>query len=74
MQTVFTFFAEDTGLLPNKLVTRILERTKGDPDRAQRYLSELFQAMATGGDVLLEDVPHFNGGLFEGESGAWARA
>ena len=66
MQMVFAFFAEDTGLLPNKLLTRILERTKDDPDRAQRYLSELFKAMATGGDVMLEDVPHFNGGLFEG--------
>ena len=65
MQLVFAFFAEDVGLLPDKLVTRILERTTAKPERAQHYFSELFQAMATGGEVLLEDVPYFNGGLFD---------
>ncbi len=65
MQVVFALFAEDVGLLPNKLVSRILERTHAKPERAQRYLSELFQAMALGGEVLLEDVPYFNGGLFD---------
>lgn len=65
MQLVFALFAEDVGLLPDKLVTRILEHTQKRPDQAQRYLSELFQAMATGGDVLLEEVPYFNGGLFD---------
>ncbi len=65
MQVVFALFAEDVGLLPNKLMTRILERTHAKPERAQRYLSELFQAMALGGEVLLEDVPYFNGGLFD---------
>jgi len=59
MQLVFAFFAEDVGLLPDKLVTRILERTTTNPERAQRYFSELFQAMATGGEVLLEDVPYW---------------
>lgn len=65
MQLVFALFAEDVGLLPDKLMTRILDRTRNRPDQAQRYLSELFQAMATGGDVLLEEVPYFNGGLFD---------
>ena len=65
MQLVFALFAEDVGLLPDKLTTRILEHTRNRPDQAQRYLTELFQAMATGGDVLLEVVPYFNGGLFD---------
>jgi hypothetical protein len=65
MQLVFAFFAEDIGLLPDKLVTRILKRTTATPERAQRYFSELFAAMATGGEVPLEDVPYFNGGLFD---------
>ena len=65
MQLVFALFAEDVGLLPNKVVSRILERTTATPDRAQRYFSELFQAMSSGGEVLLEDVPYFNGGLFD---------
>ena len=69
MQVIFALFAEDVGLLPNKLVTRILEKTRATPARAQQYLTQLFEAMATGGEVLLEDVSYFNGGLFEG-SGA----
>lgn len=65
MQLVFALFAEDTNLLPNRLVTKILERAN-NPERVQEYLSQLFRAMATGGEVILEDVPHFNGGLFDG--------
>jgi type II restriction/modification system DNA methylase subunit YeeA len=66
MQIVFSLFAEDVGLLPNKLATRILEKTLKTPSRAKTYLTQLFEAMATGGEVLLEEVPYFNGGLFEG--------
>jgi type II restriction/modification system DNA methylase subunit YeeA len=68
MQMVFALFAEDARLLPAKLVTRILERTSDNPERARQYLGELFHAMAHGGEVLLEDVPHFNGGLFTGDT------
>jgi hypothetical protein len=66
MQLVFALFAEDIRLIPNRLVTKILERYKDKPEMAQRYLGELFSAMATGGDVLFEEVPFFNGGLFAG--------
>lgn len=65
MQLVFALFAEDTGLLPGNLVSRILERGQ-NPSRVQSYLSQLFRAMSVGGEVLLEDVEHFNGGLFDG--------
>lgn len=65
MQLVFALFAEDAGLLPNKLVTKILQRAQ-NPQRVQEYLSQLFEAMTNGGEVLLEDVPRFNGGLFDG--------
>lgn len=65
MQLVFSLFAEDVGLLPKELVTRILQATCDNPAKARRYFSELFAAMATGGDVLLEPIPHFNGGLFD---------
>ena len=68
MQLVFALFAEDTALLPANLVTRILEKTKNTPERAKRYLDDLFLAMSQGGEVLLEDVRHFNGGLFDGRS------
>ena len=68
MQMVFALFAEDARLLPAKLVTRILERTSDNPERARQYLGDLFHAMAHGGEVLLEDVPHFNGGLFTADT------
>jgi hypothetical protein len=35
------------------------------PERFSAYVSGLFQAMATGGDFLLRDIPHFNGSLFD---------
>ncbi len=65
MQLVFCMFAEDIGLLPDNLFTRIVDRTSRDPERFSRYVSELFQAMQDGGDVLLQDVRRFNGGLFK---------
>lgn len=65
MQLVFALFAEDIRLLPNRLVTKILERSS-NPQRVQEYLSNLFHAMSVGGEVLLEDIEHFNGGLFDG--------
>lgn len=64
MQLVFALFAEDAGLLPNKLVTKILQRAL-NPQRVREYLTQLFMAMSTGGEVLLEDVPRFNGALFD---------
>lgn len=65
LQLVFALFAEDTRLLPNNLVSKILSRAQ-NPERVQSYLTQLFQAMSSGGEVLLEDVPRFNGGLFDG--------
>ena len=62
---VFCMFAEDVGLLPDNMFTRMLERTRRDPDRFMDYASRLFGAMATGGDVGFEPVAWFNGGLFD---------
>jgi hypothetical protein len=62
---LFCLFAEDVGLLPRDLFTRVAERTGRDPGRFARYAGELFGAMASGGDFLLEDIPRFDGGLFE---------
>ena len=67
MQLVFALFAEDVKLLPNHIVTRILERTGTNPGYAERYLTELLRAMAEGGLAVMEEIPQFNGGLFQGE-------
>ncbi len=61
---VFCLFAEDVGLLPDQLFTRLLEKTRTDPPKFARYVEDLFAAMADGGDFLLQDIRHFNGNLF----------
>ncbi|MFA7171964.1 MAG: DNA methyltransferase [Kiritimatiellia bacterium] len=62
---IFCLFAEDAGLLPEKVFTRILEKAGEDSERLQKFLSQLFGSMATGGDFGLESIRHFNGTLFE---------
>ncbi len=61
---LFCLFAEDIGLLPKGLFTRIVERTAKNPERFAAYASDLFVAMRDGGDFMLEDIPRFNGGLY----------
>ena len=65
---VFCMFAEDVGLLPGNMFTRMLERTRVDPGKFADYASRLFGAMATGGDVGFETVAWFNGGLFDDDA------
>jgi type II restriction/modification system DNA methylase subunit YeeA len=62
---VFCMFAEDVRLLPNKLFEKALRRAENAPDKAQGYLKGLFAAMKDGGEFGLDDIPWFNGGLFD---------
>ena len=62
---VFCMFAEDVGLLPNGMFTRMLEQSRRRPDRFAGMARALFQAMSTGGLVGFEEVAWFNGGLFD---------
>ncbi|MCY4089638.1 MAG: class I SAM-dependent DNA methyltransferase [Caldilineaceae bacterium] len=62
---VFCMFAEDVGLLPNEMFTRMLEHARGMPREFAAMASELFGKMATGGRVGFETVDWFNGGLFD---------
>ena len=65
IQCLFCMFAEDIGLLPRKLFERVIDKRQGDAGKLTRSIAELFEAMRTGGDFLLEDIAWFNGGLFE---------
>ncbi|MCK6388361.1 MAG: class I SAM-dependent DNA methyltransferase [Zoogloea sp.] len=65
IQCLFCMFAEDIGLLPKKLFERVIDKRQGDAGKLTRSIAELFEAMRTGGDFLLEDIAWFNGGLFE---------
>jgi len=62
---VFCMFAEDVGLLPDNLFTRMLERSRTKPETFVANATMLFGAMATGGAVGFEGVDWFNGGLFD---------
>ncbi|MGO9916240.1 MAG: DNA methyltransferase [Isosphaeraceae bacterium] len=69
MRCLFTFFAEDVGLLPKECFTAMLSRLREDgritafPDMA----SSLWTTMKTGGfsPILMQSVLRFNGGLFD---------
>lgn len=62
---VFCMFAEDAGLLPNKMFLRMLQAAKQTPNEFERLASTLFAAMKDGGLVGFERIEWFNGGLFD---------
>ena len=64
MRLLFCLFAEDIGLLPPKLFSVLLERTRHRPADFKARLAQLFATMATGGAFGTEDINHFNGDLF----------
>ena len=65
---VFCLFAEDVGLLPNKMFQRMLEACHPAPASFQDLARTLFAAMRSGGMVGFERVDWFNGGLFDDDS------
>lgn len=66
MRALFTMFAEDVGLLPERGFSKLLEDAREDPVHFQHAVRTLWDTMNTGGySVLLRaSVPRFNGGLF----------
>lgn len=65
---VFCLFAEDVDLLPADLFSRLLEKSREQPDRFAELLKQLFRAMATGGNFGLDDIRWFNGNLYADET------
>lgn len=64
-QCVFCFFAEDVGLLPGRMLERLVNNQNITPERLSQGLGQLFTAMQTGGLYGVDDIPWFNGGLFQ---------
>ena len=62
---VFCMFADDVGLLPDHMFTRMLRHAQPAPERFIELAGDLFEVMATGGRVGFETVAWFNGGLFD---------
>ncbi|QNH07308.1 class I SAM-dependent DNA methyltransferase [Pseudomonas sp. B11D7D] len=66
MRALFTMFAEDVGLLPERGFTDLLQRLKNKPDTFAPMLEHLWQTMNSGGfsPILESTLLKFNGGLF----------
>lgn len=68
-QLVFCMFAEDVGLLPDNLFTKMLDLCRSDPESFAENASTLFGAMAQpGGKVGFTRIDWFNGGLFQDDA------
>ena len=65
---VFCMFADDVGLLPAQMFTRMLQQVRRTPADFPALAGELFRVMATGGRVGFEAVDWFNGGLFDDDA------
>jgi hypothetical protein len=71
-QCLFCFFAEDVGLLPDRLFDKMLNARMVYENKARltnsemlaQGLGQLFAAMRGGGMWGSHDIPYFNGGLF----------
>ncbi|HQU34495.1 MAG TPA: N-6 DNA methylase, partial [Thermoanaerobaculaceae bacterium] len=61
---VFCMFAEDVGLLPEKLFSRLVEKSRRDSARFGKLVNDLFAVMANGGDFGADTIRRFNGNLF----------
>ena len=61
---VFCFFAQDVGLLPDRVLTELCERFFNDPKEFDSALTELFHNMKDGGRFGFHRIRYFNGDLF----------
>jgi hypothetical protein len=68
IRLLFCLFAEDVGLLPDRLFGRLVERTRRQPAAFDAQVRQLFAAMSMGGWFGADQVPHFDGGLFDDDS------
>jgi hypothetical protein len=66
MRCLFTMFAEDVGLLPERGFTQLLAEMCGEPVHLPAALENLWATMNSGGfsPILRKPIPRFNGGLF----------
>ncbi|WP_211102245.1 class I SAM-dependent DNA methyltransferase [Azospirillum brasilense] len=64
MRLVFCMFAENVGLLGERMFTRLLDAAAREPTEFVSLAEQLFRSMRHGGRVGFEKVEWFNGGLF----------
>ena len=67
-QILFAMFASDIGLLPKMQVTRLTEGLEPAPSEVfPNKVATLIEKMSHGARYDSPAIPHFNGGLFDGE-------
>lgn len=63
---LFMLFAEDAGLLPKGILSRLSQASRGRSDVFSNSLGELFAKMSEHGGLFgTEEIDWFNGGLFD---------
>ncbi|MCL4296182.1 MAG: N-6 DNA methylase [Anaerolineae bacterium] len=65
IRLLFCLFAEDIGLLPERIFNRLVTRTRRDAAAFTSQLRQLFAAMAVGDWFGIDKIAHFDGGLFD---------
>jgi hypothetical protein len=67
IRLLFCLFAEDIGLLPERLFNRLVSQTRHLPGAFTNQLRQLFGAMTSGAWFGVDKIAHFDGGLFDNE-------
>ncbi|RLC71252.1 MAG: class I SAM-dependent DNA methyltransferase, partial [Chloroflexi bacterium] len=65
IRLLFCLFAEDIGLLPKDLFTRLVNQTHRNTAAFAGQLRQLFQAMSTGGWFGADEIANFDGRVFD---------
>lgn len=65
---VFCMFAEDVGLLPDHMFSKMLKASRSEPEEFADNASTLFAAMHSGGRIDFTRIDWFNGGLFDDDT------
>jgi type II restriction/modification system DNA methylase subunit YeeA len=68
IRLLFCLFAEDIGLLPKDLFTRLVSQTQRNAAAFAGQLRQLFQAMSTGGWFGADEIAHFDGRVFDDDT------
>ena len=68
IRLLFCLFAEDIGLLPRDLFTRLVQQTQKHPTAFAGQLRQLFRAMVSGGWFGTDQIASFDGNLFDDDA------
>ena len=67
IRLLFCLFAEDVGILPAGLFTKLVQQPRQNATTFGRQLKQLFAAMAEGGVFGVDIIQHVDGGLFNND-------